>query len=138
MSAGVILDALLEELEQTELPTVLKAALVARLDEAVAKEAAAPARGNLDSKRAPKRTASAASADSAETTEKQRRIAIARGAIDGMADEWICQITQELPVDPLYGRGWTVLRAERDRAVIRDNHGCRKVACDELADGKKT
>ena len=94
MSAGVtraVTRAVLrEELETSGLDaTGLKTALVARLDEAVAKEAAAPARGNPDSKRTPKRTANAASAVRGESKEKK----CYRGAIDGMADEWICPIT---------------------------------------------
>ena len=81
MSSKKTVEALREELQQLGLDTMgLKAALVARLNEAIA--------------RAPKRSSSAASA---ETNEAKRL----RSTIDSMADEWICPITQELPVDPV-------------------------------------
>ena len=82
MSATETEAALLEGLEERGLDTPgLKAALVARLDEAIA--------------RAPKRSVSEASVGS---TEEAKRF---RSAIDRMADEWMCPITQELPLHPV-------------------------------------
>ena len=81
MSASKRVAALREGLEERGLETTgLKATLVARLSEAIA--------------RAPKRFARAACAETNET----KRL---HSAIDGMADEWICPITQELPLDPV-------------------------------------
>ena len=126
MPAGITRDALLEELETSGLTTGQKAAIIARLNEAVAKEAAATARGNPDSKRAPKRTASAASAASAESIETKR----CRTAFDLMADEWICPITQELPVDPVMaedGRFYERNAIEQSFVIILTRPGPRNI-----------
>jgi len=54
--------------------------------------------------------AAEADADTAETSKRYR------SAIDAMAEEWLCPITQELPVDPVMAKDGRVY----ERAAIED------------------
>ena len=61
-----------------------------------------------------------------------------RSAIDAMADEWICPITNELPLHPVTAEDGRVYEHTAVQKHILTQGGVSQVALDERADGWAT